>query len=61
MYFWGYDVGQRLARIVEGKGPEEQLSLRGIAFAGAISSIPGTVSFLSWYDPTEDTSKLIRE
>ena len=32
-----------MSRMIEAKGPEEELSLKGVAFAGAISSIPGTV------------------
>lgn len=46
MYFWGYDLGERMARSIEGKDSDEQLSLRGIAFAGAVSSIPGTIAMV---------------
>lgn len=44
VYFLGFDVGKSIARSVEGKKPDENLSIPGIAFAGGFSAIPGTVS-----------------
>ncbi|GBG34310.1 Mitochondrial carnitine/acylcarnitine carrier protein [Hondaea fermentalgiana] len=42
VYFWGFDLGKQIARVVEGKGPEEQISTAGIMFAGGFSAIPGS-------------------
>lgn len=42
VYFLGFDVGKNIARSVEGKKPDENLSIAGIAFAGGFSAIPGT-------------------
>ncbi|KAJ3375085.1 hypothetical protein GGF31_005807 [Allomyces arbusculus] len=41
--FWGYDLGKKIARSVGGNGPNDQLSLTQIGFAGAFSAIPTTL------------------
>ena len=40
--FWGFEVGKQLARSIEGKRPDEHLSVGGILFAGGFSAIPAT-------------------
>lgn len=37
--FWAFDLGKKLARRVEGEG---EVSLAGLAFAGAFAALPGT-------------------
>ncbi|KAJ1950919.1 carnitine transporter, partial [Dispira parvispora] len=41
--FWGYDMGQRLARWGMGTGSQEKLTLGQICFAGGFSAIPTTL------------------
>jgi len=40
--FWGYDVGQRIARVLGGMEKNEKLGMTGIMFAGGFSAIPTT-------------------
>lgn len=42
MCFWGYDMGQRLARWGSGKKVTDQLSTAEICFAGGFSALPTT-------------------
>lgn len=49
VYFAGFDIGKDIARNFEGKGPDDELSTAGIAFAGGFSAIPGTVSVICCY------------
>mmetsp|Transcript_15349 Transcript_15349/g.18617 ORF Transcript_15349/g.18617 Transcript_15349/m.18617 type:complete len:287 (+) Transcript_15349:75-935(+) len=43
VYFWGFDMGKSIARKFEGKGPNEDVSIPGLMFAGGFSALPGTV------------------
>eukprot|EP01098_Paradermamoeba_levis_P007529 TRINITY_DN3116_c0_g1_i1.p1 TRINITY_DN3116_c0_g1~~TRINITY_DN3116_c0_g1_i1.p1 ORF type:complete len:317 (-),score=105.13 TRINITY_DN3116_c0_g1_i1:143-1015(-) len=40
--FWGYDIGDRLARKICGTDPKEKLSMGQVIFAGGFSAIPTT-------------------
>lgn len=46
VYFWGFDKGKDIARSIEGKGPDETLSVAGTCFAGGFSAIPGTAAMV---------------
>lgn len=41
--FWGYDMGQKLARKISNKRADEALNITEIMFAGGFSAIPTTV------------------
>ncbi|KAJ1972169.1 carnitine transporter, partial [Dimargaris verticillata] len=41
--FWGYDMGQRLARWGMGTAPDQALTIGQICFAGGFSAIPATM------------------
>eukprot|EP01097_Dermamoeba_algensis_P006203 TRINITY_DN3890_c0_g1_i1.p1 TRINITY_DN3890_c0_g1~~TRINITY_DN3890_c0_g1_i1.p1 ORF type:complete len:304 (-),score=75.60 TRINITY_DN3890_c0_g1_i1:127-1038(-) len=40
--FWGYDIGERIARWAAGTAPNQQLSMTQVMFAGGFSAIPTT-------------------
>ncbi|KAG5463047.1 MAG: mitochondrial carrier domain-containing protein, partial [Olpidium bornovanus] len=54
--FWGYDMGQRLARLIWNKHPEEKLEMSQILFAGGFSAIPAT----AFMTPTERIKCLLQ-
>lgn len=41
--FWGYDMGQKLARMPFGQSASEKLSFGQIVFAGGFSAVPATL------------------
>lgn len=43
LYFWGYDLGQRLSRSFYGQSASDKLSMGQICFAGGFSAFPATL------------------
>ena len=43
VYFWGYDLGKKMVRRVEGIPPDQKLGFWGTMFAAGFSAIPGTL------------------
>lgn len=56
-YFWGFEVGKQFAHQLEGsKYGEDQLSQKGVLFAGGFSALPGTLIMT----PTERIKVLLQ-
>eukprot|EP00756_Hemistasia_phaeocysticola_P020514 Hpha_TRINITY_DN15721_c3_g6::TRINITY_DN15721_c3_g6_i1::g.39485::m.39485/K15109/SLC25A20_29, CACT, CACL, CRC1; solute carrier family 25 (mitochondrial carnitine/acylcarnitine transporter), member 20/29 len=56
-YFWGFEVGKQIAHQLEGsKYGEDQLSQKGVLFAGGFSALPGTLIMT----PTERIKVLLQ-
>jgi solute carrier family 25 carnitine/acylcarnitine transporter 20/29 len=54
--FWGYDLGQQLARGISGSSNSDPLSMNQILFAGGFSAIPATLLMT----PTERIKVLLQ-